>query len=181
MRRLLLVVGVMVGCSRGEPRAPAPAPQAAETAVPTETAAAVAETTPTPEHLETNVVEVQVVTPTPVDVGSIPNFDRPADPTPASPRERRARCLTYTVDRETFGESGRVKIRVKNSCGFSIPPEESGFEITATPSNGLGLVGHATGAFQTTIGPHSNNVETYIDVDCPADVHAGCKYFVEPQ
>ena len=170
----------MVGCSRADRPAPVTEPSPAPATTPTETAAVIAEETPTPDQFETNVVEVRVVTPTPVDVGAIPNFDRPADPTPATPAERRKRCLTYTVDRETFGESRRVKIRVKNSCGFSIPPEESGFEITATPSNGRGVVGSATGSFQTTIGPHSSNVETLIEVDCPPDVHAGCRYFVEP-
>ena len=37
------------------------------------------------------------------------------------------------MERETFGESKRVKVRVRNACGFLIPPEESWFEITAMP------------------------------------------------
>jgi hypothetical protein len=182
VRRLLLLVGLIVGCSRAETPTPSVEPSPAPPSpAPTETISAAPEATPTAsDSLETNVVEVRVVTPTPVDVGAIPNFDRPADPTPSSPKEQRARCLSYTVDRETFGESRRVKVRVRNSCGFSIPPEESFFEITAMPSNGRGVVGRATGSFQSTIGPHSSNVETLIEVDCPADVHAGCKYFVEP-
>jgi hypothetical protein len=182
VRRLLLVVVCLAGCSRVETHAPAAEPSplpAAPIAAATEPVTA--ETTPTPEDaVETSVVEVRIVTPTPVDVGGIPNFDRPADPTPASPKERRARCLSYTVERETFGESRRVKIRVRNACGITIPPEESFFEITATPSNGRGVVGRATGSFQVPIGPQSSNVETFIEVDCPPDVHAGCKYFVEP-
>jgi hypothetical protein len=182
VRRLLLLVSLLIGCSRAEAPSPNLEPAPAPSPVPTETAATIPEATPTPsEQLETNVVEVRVVTPTPVDVAAIPNFDRPAEPTPASPAEQRARCLSYTVERETFGESRRVKVRVKNSCGFSIPPEESWFEITATPASGRGVVGRASGSFQATIGPHSSNVETLIEVDCPADVHAGCKYFVEPR
>ena len=93
--------------------------------------------------------------------------------------ERRAQCLTYTVERETFGESRRVKVRVRNACDFWIPPEESLFEITAMPASGQGIAGRATGSFQTPIGPHSSNVETFIEVDCPGDVRGGCKYYVE--
>ncbi len=126
-------------------------------------------------------MEVRVVTPTPVDVGTIPNFDRPADPTPGTPAERRARCLTYTVERETFGESRRVKVRVRSTCSFWIRPEESWFEIEATPSSGQGVTGRARGNFQTPIAPHSSNVETFIEVDCPGDVRGGCKYFVTAQ
>jgi hypothetical protein len=172
---------MLIGCSRTEPAVPRPEPSPAP---PTAVSAVTAhpEATPSPaDSFETSVIEVRVVTPTPVDVGAIPNFDRPADPTPSSPAEQRARCLTYTVERDTFGESRRVKVRVRNSCGFWIPPDQSWFEITATPSSGLGVVGHATGSFQTPIGPHSSNVETFIEVDCPGDVRAGCKYFVEPR
>jgi hypothetical protein len=134
---------------------------------------------PTEKALETSLIEVRVVTPTPIDVGAIPNFDRPSDPTPGTPAERRARCLTYTVERETFGESRRVKVRVRNACGFWIPTDESFFEITALPANGQGIAGRATGSFQVPIGPHSSNVETFIEVDCPGDVRGGCKYYVE--
>ncbi len=184
VRRLLLLVAFIVGCSRGESHvpaaAPSPAPQTfAETPVPT----VAPEPTPSPteEALQTSLIEVRVVTPTPVDVGSIPNFDRPAEPTPVSATEQRARCLTYTVERETFGESRRVKVRVRNACAIWIPIEESFFEITAMPSSGQGIAGRATGSFQTPIGPHSSNVETFIEVDCPGDVRGGCKYYVEPR
>ena len=184
VRRLLLLVALLSGCSRAEPHAaatasPSPAPAAVETSVatvePEPTAA------PTEEAFQSNQVEFRLVTPTPVDVGAIPNFDRPAEPTPGSAAERRAQCLSYTVERETFGESRRVKVRVRNTCGFWIPPEESFFEITAMPSNGQGIVGRATGSFQAPIGPHSSNVETFIEVDCPGDVRGGCKYYVEPR
>ena len=47
-------------------------------------------------------------------------------------------------ERETFGESKRVKVRVRNACDFWIPPEESWFEITAMPANGQGIAGRAT-------------------------------------
>jgi hypothetical protein len=182
VRRLLLLVILIAGCSRAEPPAPSPEPALVPTAAPPTEVVAVPSETPTPtDPMETNVVEVRVVSPTPIDVGAIPNFDRPADPTPASPKEQRARCLTYTVERETFGESRRVKVRVRNSCGMWIPPEDSWFEITAMPSSGQGVVGRATGSFQTAIGPHSSNVETLIQVDCPGDIRAGCKYYVEPQ
>jgi hypothetical protein len=181
VRRLLLLVSFVIGCSRTETAGPAPEASPIPASAPTETAV-VPEVTLTPtDQVETNIVEVRVVTPTPVDVGSIPNFDRPADPTPASPLEQRKRCLTYTVERETFGESRRVKVRVRNSCGFWIPADQSGFEITALPSSGQGVTGRATGSFQHPIGPHSSNVETFIEVDCPGDVRAGCKYYVEPQ
>ena len=180
VRRLLLLVSFLIGCSRAEP--PAPAPDASPVPVATAAETPVVETVPTPtEVFETNVVEVRVVTPTPVDVGAIPNLDRPADPTPSSPLEQRKQCLTYTVERETFGESRRVKIRVANRCGFWIPADQSWFEITAIPSSGQGVVGSATGSFQHPIGPHSSNVETFIEVDCPGDIRAGCKYYVEPK
>ena len=180
VRRLLLLGAFLVGCSRVESPAPAPDPSPVPEAAATETA--ILEVTPTvTDTLETSVVEVRVVTPTPVDVGAIPNFDRPADPTPASPLEQRKRCLTYTVDRETFGESRRVKVRVRNNCGSWVPVDQSGFEITAIPSSGQGVVGRASGSFQHPIGPHSSNVETFIEVDCPGDIRAGCKYYVEPQ
>ncbi len=175
---------MLVGCSRGEPRVAAPAsstpePAAVETPVP----AVEREPTPAPteEAFQTSQFEFRLLTPTPVDVGAIPNFDRPAEPTPGSAAERRAQCLSYTVERETFGESRRVKVRVRNACAFWIPPEESWFEITAMPSSGQGIVGRATGSFQAAIGPHSSNVETLIEVDCPGDIRGGCKYYVEPQ
>jgi len=183
VRRLLLLVAFIVGCSRAESRSPAAAPAPVpEPLAPETPASAVApEPTPSPteEALQTSVIEIRVVTPTPIDVGAIPNFDRPAEPTPGSARELRARCLTYTVERETFGESRRVKVRVRNACAIWIPAEESWFEITAMPSSGQGIAGRATGSFQTPIGPHSSNVETFIEVDCPGDVRGGCKYYVE--
>ena len=181
VRRLLLLLILCLGCGRREPAVPAAEPlPSALPAVTAETPAAseVAAATPT-ESMETNVIEVRVLTPTPVDTSTIPNFDRPAEPTPGSAAERRAKCLSYTVERETFGESKRVKVRVRNACGFWIPPEESWFEITAMPANGQGISGRATGSFQTPIGPNSSNVETFIEVDCPGDVRGGCKYYVE--
>jgi hypothetical protein len=184
VRRLLLLVGMLIGCSRTEPAVLQPEPSPVPvTAVPEETATATPpEATPSPsDPFETSVVEVRVVTRTPVDVGTIPNFDRPAEPTPGSPAERRAQCLTYTVERETFGESRRVKVRVRSTCPFWIPPEESWFEIEATPSSGQGVTGRARGNFQTPIAPHSSNVETFIEVDCPGDVRGGCKYYVTAQ
>ena len=111
----------------------------------------------------------------------VPATPATAEATPASPKEQRARCLAYTAERETFGESRRVKIRVRNSCEITIPVEETEFEITAMPSDGLGLVSSATARFPTAIGPLSSNVETTVELDCPGDVHAGCKYFVEPR
>jgi hypothetical protein len=185
VRRLLLLVALLVGCSRGEPRAstPAPSPAPAAFASKTPVPAVVPEPTPSPteEALQTSLIEVRVVTPTPVDPASIPNFDRRAEPTSGSATEQRARCLTYTVERETFGESRRVKVRVRNACAIWIPVEESFFEISAMPSSGQGIAGRATGSFQTPIGPHSSNVETFIEVDCPGDVRGGCKYYVEPR
>jgi len=89
--------------------------------------------------------------------------------------------MAQACARETFGESKRVRVRVRNACGFWIPPEESWFEITAMPANGQGISGRATGSFQTPIGPNSSNVETFIEVDCPGDVRGGCKYYVEPK
>ena len=71
-------------------------------------------------------------------------------------------------------------MRVRNACDMTVPPEESEFDITAMPSDGLGVVSHATGRFAVPIGPNSDNVETTVEVDCPGDVHAGCKYYVEP-
>ena len=183
VRRLLLLLILCLGCGRREVPAPAAEPlPSALPAVTAETPAAseVAAATPT-ESMETNVIEVRVLTPTPIDVSTIPNFDRPSEPTPGSAAERRAKCLSYTVERETFGESKRVKVRVRNACGFWIPPEESWFEITAMPANGQGISGRATGSFQTPIGPNSSNVETFIEVDCPGDVRGGCKYYVEPK
>jgi len=183
VRRLLLLLILCLGCGRRE--VPAPAAESLPSALPavtaeTPAASEVAAATPT-ESMETNVIEVRVLTPTPVDTSTIPNFDRPAEPTPGSAAERRAKCLSYTVERETFGESKRVKVRVRNACGFWIPPEESWFEISAMPANGQGISGRATGSFQTPIGPNSSNVETFIEVDCPGDVRGGCKYYVEPK
>ena len=181
VRRLLLLLILCLGCGRREPAVPAaePLPSALPSVtVETPAASEVAAATPT-ESMETNVIEVRVLTPTPVDVSTIPNFDRPSEPTPGSAAERRAKCLSYTVERETFGESKRVKVRVRNACGFWIPPEESWFEISAMPANGQGISGRATGSFQTPIGPNSSNVETFIEVDCPGDVRGGCKYYVE--
>jgi hypothetical protein len=100
-----------------------------------------------------------------------------AGPTPASEAEQRARCLTYTVERETQGESRRVRVRVKNACAFEIPADQTRFEITATPLDGQGVLGTATGSFSTSIPPNSEGVETSLDVDCPSDV-GGCRYFV---
>ena len=181
VRRLLLLLILCLGCGRRE--VPAPAAESLPSALPavtaeTPAASEVAAATPT-ESMETNVIEVRVLTPTPIDVSTIPNFDRPSEPTPGSAAERRAKCLSYTVERETFGESKRVKVRVRNACGFSIPPEESWFEISAMHANGQGISGRATGSFQTPIGPNSSNVETFIEVDCPGDVRGGCKYYVE--
>ena len=102
-----------------------------------------------------------------------------AAPTPASPAEQRSRCLTYTAERAKFGESRKVVVRVRNSCDITIAPEESQFEITAMPASGQGIAGRATGSFQTPIAPHSSNVETVIEVDCPGDVRGSCKYYVE--
>ena len=178
VRRLFLLLFLCLGCGRREVAVPAAEPLPS---VPVETPAAtseVAAATPT-ESMETNVIEVRVLTPTPIDVSTIPNFDRPSEPTPGSAAERRAKCLSYTVERETFGESKRVKVRVRNACGFWIPPEESWFEISAMPANGQGISGRATGSFQTPIGPNSSNVETFIEVDCPGDVRGGCKYYIE--
>ena len=101
----------------------------------------------------------------------------PAEPTPSSAAEQRARCLTYTVERETQGQSRRVRVRVKNSCAFEIPADQTRFEITATPLDGQGVIGTATGSFSTSIPPNSEGVETSLDVDCPSDV-GGCRYFV---
>ena len=181
VRRLLLLLILCLGCGRREPAVPAaePLPSALPSVtIETPAGSEVVAATPT-ESIETNVIEVRVLTPTPVDVSTIPNFDRPSEPTPGSAAERRAKCLSYTVERETFGESKRVKVRVRNACGFWIPPEESWFEITAMPANGQGISGRATGSFQTPIGPSSSNVETFIEVDCPGDVRGGCKYYVE--
>jgi hypothetical protein len=100
-----------------------------------------------------------------------------AEPTPASDAEKRARCLTYTVERETQGLSRSVKVRVKNACPFEIPADQTRFEITATPLDGQGVLGQATGRFSTSIPPNSESVETSLDVDCPSDV-GGCRYFV---
>jgi hypothetical protein len=100
-----------------------------------------------------------------------------AEPTPASEAEKRARCLTYTVERETFGESRRVKVRVRNACAFEISAEQTRFEVTATPLDGQGVIGRTTGSFPTAIPPNSSNVETSLEVDCPSDV-GGCRYFV---
>jgi hypothetical protein len=180
---VLILAGGMHGCRKADapapaPEAPAQAPPALETPAPTVPGPTAS---PTEEALQSNPFEVRLVTPTPVDVGGIPNFDRPAEPTPGSALERRARCLEYTVERETFGESRRVKVRVRNKCDFWIPTEESWFEITAMPSSGQGIAGRATGSFQSPIGPNSSNVETFIEVDCPGDVRAGCKYYVEPR
>ena len=100
-----------------------------------------------------------------------------AEPTPASEAEQRARCLTYTVERETQGQSRRVRVRVKNACAFEIPADQTRFEITATPLDGQGVLGAATGSFSTSIPPNSEGVETSLDVDCPSDV-GGCRYFV---
>ena len=100
-----------------------------------------------------------------------------AEPTPASEAEKRARCLTYTVERETMGESRRVTVRVRNACAFEIPADQSRFEVTSTPLDGQGVIGRTEGAFSTAIPPNSSNVATSIEVDCPSDV-GGCRYFV---
>ena len=107
-------------------------------------------------------------------------MEPPAAPAPESAAEMRTRCLIYDAERQTFGEARTVKVRVRNTCDITVTAEESEFEITAMPSDGLGVVSHATGRFPSNIGPHSSNVETTIEIDCPGDVHAGCKYFVEP-
>jgi hypothetical protein len=99
------------------------------------------------------------------------------EPTPASEAEQRARCLSYTVERETLGESRRVKVRVRNTCSVAILAEQTRFEITATPLDGQGVIGRTTGSFQKPIPPNSESVETSIEVDCPSDV-GGCRYFV---
>lgn len=138
--------------------------------------------TPTPaDTIQTSFIEVRIITPTPVDIASIPNFDRPADPTPRSASEERSRCLSYTVQPEPSGQSRRLRVRVRNACTFWVPPEQSWFEIVATPSNGQGTTGKATGSFQGPIAPHSSNVETFIEVDCPSEVQGGCRYTVTPQ
>ncbi len=190
--RALACLGLLAalgpGCGRRETAGaiPTPLPEAAEArpSMPPVTAVAPHEPAPLPNAamdesvVETNVIEVRVVTPTPVDVSAIPNFDRPAEPTPASRAEQRSRCLTYTVEPESTGPSTRLRVRVRSHCGFWVPVEESWFEIVATPVSGHGTTGRATGSFQTPIGPHSSNVETLVEVDCPTDLPGGCRYSV---
>ncbi len=188
LRWLLLLLGVVPGCGRPDVGDARPTPLPAAAAVPLSRTQAMPtaylEPAPTPAPaldesvVETNVIEVRVVTPTPVDVATIPNFDRPADPTPASRAEQRSRCLTYTVEPESTGPSTRLRVRVRSHCGFWVPVEESWFEIVATPVSGHGTTGRATGSFQAPIGPHSSNVETLVEVYCPTDVAGGCRYSV---
>ena len=76
-----------------------------------------------------------------------------------------------------MGESRRVTVRVRNACAFEIPAAESGFEVTASPLDGQGVIGRTEGAFSTSIPPNSSSVSTSLEVDCPSDV-GGCRYFV---
>ncbi len=110
---------------------PEPAPE--PTAGP---AAAVPSPAPT---FQSAVIEVRIPTPAPtVDVAAIPNLDRPREPTPESRTEPLMRCMTFTVAEDdhprlsSWGpEAARVKVMVRNHCGFWIAASESWFEVTA--------------------------------------------------
>lgn len=140
--------------------------------------------TPEPEPtqlplVQTTVIEVAVrPSLTPVDVGAIPNFDRPRDPTPGSRTEQLTRCLSYQVRLDpTFSSSQRVRlaVRARNVCGEWIPADESWFEIVSKPVFGGGTAGREVGHFQAAIPPNSAHAETLIEIDCPAPA-GGCQY-----
>ncbi len=118
--------------------------------------------------------------PTPIDVGAIPNFDRPRDPTPSSRVEELARCLSYRASLDpTFSSTSRVRLKITatSTCAFWVPTEESGFEVVSKPVAGGGIVAREVGQFQSAIPPRSSHAETVIEIDCPAPA-GGCRYEV---
>jgi len=188
---LLLLLALVFACRRSEPVGPSdeassPGPTPIVAAVDAPGHAEVEPTwTPEPEHAAATpvpgsaVIEVPVrASPTPIDVGAIPNFDRPRDPTPSSRAEELARCLTYRASLDpTFSSTSRVRLKITatSTCSFWVPAEESGFEVLSKPVAGGGMAAREVGQFQSAIPPRSSHTETIIEIDCPAPA-GGCRY-----
>lgn len=134
---------------------------------------------PSPAHRDAALDVPGRATVTPVDIGSIPNFDRPRDPTPSSRVEELSRCLSYRAAPDpTYSSTSRVRllVRARNTCAAWIPIEETKFEVLSKPAMGGGTIARAVGQFQAAIPPGSSHLETVIEIDCPAA--GGCRYDV---
>ncbi len=188
----ILSVAAVLGCrgteaASGSREPPTPGPTATVLAEAPATGGTEPAWTPEPEPpYETPiprsaVIEIPVrVSPTPIDVGAIPNFDRPRDPTPGSRAEELARCLTYRAALDpTFSSSSRVRLKITatSTCSSWVPAEETGFEVVSKPLAGDGIVAREAGQFQGAIPPRSSHAETIIEIDCPAPA-GGCRYEV---
>ncbi len=132
---------------------------------------------PTPSPVSQSAVFEFSVRPTPtlVDIGAIPNFDRPRDPTPASRTEQLSRCLKYSLAPDPINQWRRLKVKVRNTCNNYVPADETWFEVVAAGPNGA-TIGRAVGHFGEPIAPFSWELETFIEVDCP--LVGGCRYSV---
>lgn len=186
---LLLLLALAFACRRSETAGESGEPSSPRSTVTATDASVAVETTPTPEaelapatpisHSATIDVPVRE-SPTPIDIGAIPNFDRPRDPTPSSRAEELARCLTYRASIDpTFSSTSRVRLKITatSTCSFWVPAEESGFEVLSGPLAGGGTAARETGQFQAAIAPRSSHTETIIEIDCPAPA-GGCRYDV---
>jgi hypothetical protein len=118
------------------------------------------------------VVAVPTALPT-VDVGSIPNSDRPRAAAPLSVRDQMVRCVTFSLGRQEMGPITerhivRVEVRAKSVCPDQrFGADESWFEVRALDRAGR-VVARQQGRFQTPIEPFGEAV-TFVELAITID------------
>lgn len=188
------MTATLAGCGRlSEPHAPEPTARVVRVVVtatpepaPQPTEALALPTLSPAGVFQSAVIESRLPTPLPtIDVATIPNLDRPREPTPESRTEQLMRCLTFTVAEDDHPrlsswppDVARVKVMARNNCGFWIAASESWFEVTSMPVGHQGAVGREIDHFPVVIGPSSSNAETFVMIKCPDAQTVGCHYSV---